>query len=249
MPSYREFASRPELGEVAACTWTRAVPRSAVGDELRILPDGCLDLVWSGSELLVAAPDRAARMHRVAQAGDYVGVRLRPGTAGALIGFPADALPAGTTPLEAIWRAGARPLAEQLAEARGDRDRRRLLEAALLGRLERTAQLDRLVMYAVDLVDRPRGRVGELPESVALGGRQLQRRFREQVGYGPKFLARVLRFRRFLVSAEGAAATQPATTLAALAWNAGYADQAHMTRECRELSGLTPRELVHWWTA
>jgi AraC-like DNA-binding protein len=69
--------------------------------------------------------------------------------------------------------------------------------------------------------------------------RQLQRRFLTAVGYGPKVLQRVLRLRRFLTAAgfglEG---------LAGAALGAGYADQAHLTRECRALTGLTPRQLV-----
>jgi len=247
MSSYREFPSRPELDEVVACTWTRAAP--APGDELRILPDGCVDLVWNGGELLVTAPDRTARMHRVERTGEYSGVRLRPGTAGAVIGWPADALPGGATALDAIWGAAARRLAEQLAEAPDGPGRRRLLEAALLRRLETIAQLDRLVIQAVGLVDRPRARVGELPASVSLGSRQLQRRFREQVGYGPKLLARVLRVQRFLERSERAAKARSAVPLASLAWELGYADQAHLTRDCRELSGLTPRALVDWWAA
>jgi len=249
MSSYREFTPHPELNDVVACTWTRAAPASAVADELRILPDGCVDLVWSGSELLVASPDRVTRSHRVRRAGEYIGLRLHPGTAGAVIGWAVDDLPAGTTPLEAIWCAAARPLAEQLGEARDAHERRRLLEATLLRRLESGASLDTVVIRAIRLIDRPRGRVGELPASLSLGSRQLQRRFREQVGYGPKFLARVLRFRRFLTSVEDAAAGRRDATLASLAWELGYADQAHLARECRELSGLTPHELAAWWTA
>lgn len=138
MSSYREFTPRPELNDVVACTWTRAAPASAVADELRILPDGCVDLVWSGSELLVASPD------------------------------PRHAQPPRT----------------------------------------------------------PRRRVhrSEIPR-------------------------RVLRFRRFLTSVEDAAAGRRDATLASLAWDLGYADQAHLARECRELSGLTPHELAAWWTA
>jgi len=67
------------------------------------------------------------------------------------------------------------------------------------------------------------------------------------VGYGPKFLARVLRFHRFLTSA--AEVPQSPAPLAALAWAASYADQAHMTHECRELAGLTPRELIDGWAS
>jgi len=63
------------------------------------------------------------------------------------------------------------------------------------------------------------------------------------VGYGPKTLHRVLRFRRFLAGLES---PRPAG-LSRLASAAGYADQAHLTREARELSGMTPRQLAGVW--
>jgi AraC-like DNA-binding protein len=51
----------------------------------------------------------------------------------------------------------------------------------------------------------------------------------------------VLRFRRYLAlsDAEGTDAD-----LAGLAWQAGYADQPHLTRECTRLTGLTPAALA-----
>jgi AraC-like DNA-binding protein len=60
------------------------------------------------------------------------------------------------------------------------------------------------------------------------------------VGYGPKTLHRVLRFRRFLARAD---ANGPEADLVRLALEAGYADQAHLTRECTRLTGLAPAAL------
>jgi transcriptional regulator GlxA family with amidase domain len=71
--------------------------------------------------------------------------------------------------------------------------------------------------------------------------RQLRRRFADAVGYAPKTLQRVLRFQRFLVLARAAGAS---ADLARLAFAAGYADQAHLTRECRRLAGLPPAALL-----
>ena len=80
--------------------------------------------------------------------------------------------------------------------------------------------------------------MAELGRRSGLSERQLRRRFVDAVGYGPKTLARVLRFQRFLaLAAHG-------RDLGASALDAGYADQAHLTRECRRLSGRTPAELV-----
>src|SRR6516165_826156 len=58
------------------------------------------------------------------------------------------------------------------------------------------------------------------------------------VGYGPRLLHRVLRFQRFLAECR-----TPTARLAELAFRAGYADQAHLSREARVLAGRTPAEL------
>ena len=66
-----------------------------------------------------------------------------------------------------------------------------------------------------------------------------------RVGYAPKTLQRVLRFQGFLALAEAertAGAADP--DLAQLAFAAGYADQAHLTRECTRLAGLPPAALL-----
>ena len=54
-------------------------------------------------------------------------------------------------------------------------------------------------------------------------------------------MTRVLRFRRFLSRIDEAGA---AADLAGLAAEAGYADQAHLTRESTRLAGLTPAALA-----
>jgi methylphosphotriester-DNA--protein-cysteine methyltransferase len=81
-----------------------------------------------------------------------------------------------------------------------------------------------------------------LPDACAdiLGERQLRRRFERAVGYGPATLVRIHRFQGFLALAE----RQPGAKLGRLAAEAGYADQAHLSRECRRLSGLSPAGLL-----
>jgi AraC-like DNA-binding protein len=54
-------------------------------------------------------------------------------------------------------------------------------------------------------------------------------------------LQRVLRFRGFVSRVD---ARPEVLDLAAIAAEAGYADQAHLTRECGRLSGLTPAALA-----
>ncbi|MEU4665925.1 helix-turn-helix domain-containing protein, partial [Micromonospora chalcea] len=76
-----------------------------------------------------------------------------------------------------------------------------------------------------------------------LGARALHRRSLTLFGYGPKTLARILRMRRALDLARAGA------PLAEVAARSGYADQAHLTREVRELAGLPPSRLLAPTTA
>jgi AraC-like DNA-binding protein len=119
---------------------------------------------------------------------------------------------------------------------------------------------DPAVTWAAALLGDPRARTEDVAAEVGLSLRQLRRRCHAAVGYGPKTLQRVLRFRRFLsridadlvnlqTSRRSPAPLQlqrgpGARDLAALAAHAGYADQAHLTRECRRLAGLTPAALA-----
>ena len=86
---------------------------------------------------------------------------------------------------------------------------------------------------------RTEGIVRALTGEVGWSERTLRRRCREAFGYGPKTLERILRFQGFLrLLSRGRA------PLSALALDAGYADQAHLTREVRRLSGQSPRALI-----
>jgi transcriptional regulator GlxA family with amidase domain len=114
--------------------------------------------------------------------------------------------------------------------------------SALVGltlRIVAAAPPDRAVQAAAVRLLGPGERVDELASSLGFSERQLRRRFLDAVGYGPKTLQRVLRLRRFLAQAVGSS-----DGLARAAIDAGYADQAHLSRECRALTGLTPVELV-----
>ena len=80
--------------------------------------------------------------------------------------------------------------------------------------------------------------VGAVAAEVGLGDRALHRRCRHLFGYGPKTLARILRMRRALALARAG------TPLAEVAAHAGYADQAHLTRDVRDLAGVPPGVLL-----
>lgn len=96
---------------------------------------------------------------------------------------------------------------------------------------------------AAALLRAPVARTGDVAAAVGLSERQLRRRCHAAAGYGPKTLQRVHRFQRFVRRLD-ATSDGAALDLAAIAADAGYADQAHLTRECAALAGLSPSALA-----
>jgi AraC-like DNA-binding protein len=240
---YRELAPAPEIAAHVATVWTRGPEPAA--REHRIVPDACADIVWiTGRRLVVAGPATGPVLSTIPQGGSAVGVRFRVGAAGSALGVAARELLDEHLPLDAVWGEVGRELAERLADARTAAGAVRLLTAAVARRLPPPGAIDPLVRAAALGAREPRRPVEDLPNEVGIGARQLRRRFHDAVGYGPKTLQRVLRFQRFLALARRPVPSGEAPDLARLAFEAGYADQAHLTRECTRLAGLPPAALL-----
>ncbi|HEY8980763.1 MAG TPA: helix-turn-helix transcriptional regulator [Streptomyces sp.] len=222
---YEERASRLS----GAVVWTSTPEVSAVGGA--VLPDGCMDLLWSEGRLLVAGPDTRAYVPG-GPGVFWAGVRFYPGTAPALLGVPACELRDQRVELADLWPAAeVRRLAARVSAAP---DVATELEDLAL---ERAVTPDPLLTRLVTGLDAGRS-VSGIADELGLGARQLHRRSLKAFGYGPKTLARILRMRRAL------ALLRKGVPAAETAARAGYADQAHLTREVRELTGETPGRLT-----
>jgi AraC-like DNA-binding protein len=227
---YRE---RPALLPGAAL-WTR----TSTGGEYRILPDGCMDLLFMNDDLVVSGPDTRAYTG-VADAGTrYAGIRFSPGAAPDFFGVPARELLNERVPLRELWSpARSRRLLDQVRSAP-------VPALALDQAVARLAEEppDRLITHVLRSIRAGmlRGGAGviSLASTVGLSERQLHRRCLNAFGYGPKMLDRVLRMNVALDHARTGAA------LADVAAVHGYADQAHLSRDVKALTGVPPRILL-----
>jgi AraC-like DNA-binding protein len=235
---YRGLAPPPELREHLLCGWTVG-PHS--GGTETVLPDGSIDLVWrEGHAPFLAGPDTGPVPSERPPGSTVVGVSFRPGAAPAMLGIPADELRDLRVPLAEVW-GGDAGLEQRLDDGEAPRARLRVIERELRRRLKDAERPDRLVVEAVARLRAPAPRrVCAIGEELGISERQLRRRFNAAVGYGPKTLARVLRFQRMLALARNGASRD----LGHLAVDAGYADQAHMTAECTRLAGAPPARLL-----
>jgi AraC-like DNA-binding protein len=165
-----------------------------------------------------------------------VGVRFRAGAGGTVLGIPLSEVlnqQVGVADIPAL-RGRTPPADVQPCCALA-------ALTSLIADLAQQRPADPAMTYAARLLGRPASRAEAVAGPIELSERQFRRRCQASVGYGPRTLQRVLRFRRF-VSAIDAGPLPDGLAGAAAA--AGYADQPHLTRECVRLSGLTPQALV-----
>lgn len=251
-----------ELAEAPAAPQLAGLVRGYLGfveraeTELRRLetPSSTAVLIINfGAPLTVAAPGRPTAVYResfLARLSERPAATSFSGTsAGVQVDFtpiglhlfcslPLHELPDPSVGLaEALGEEGRR-LEEALAEAPDWETRFDLLDAAI----ERRFALARAATPSVEWAWRTlaeRGgdvRIGELCARLGCSPRHLISGFREQIGVSPKTAARILRFER----AARLLRTSHHTGLAWVAGASGYHDQAHMTREFRDLADTTP---------
>jgi AraC-like DNA-binding protein len=213
---YREWAAPLSWRGVVACLWEQRV---ITDFDHRVVPDGCADvIVGFGGAFAVGLADGPV-MHRLAAGSGCRGLRLRPEAVTTFFGVPGAELRNLNVPLDEV--VGAR-------RARG------LVDVVLHGRPDdtMTTQPPEHVRRAFQLLRRMS--VDEAAVALGFSSRQFRRIVVEHSGLGPKTYQRVVRLRQFLAN-DG--------PLAQAATDAGYADQAHLTREVTCLCGLPPAAL------
>ncbi len=198
--------------------------RSAVqpGSATPILPDGCLDIIVSDGEVMVAGPDTRTEVAVAPTGGRSFALRFAAGTGPVVLGVPADELTDREVPLADLW-----PAAEVRAIAEAE-DPMAALEAAARRRWREPDP----AMVAVAAGARAGHPVATIAGTLGLSSRQLQRRCTTAFGYGPKMLIRVLRMQRALALARRG------VPYADVSVRSGYADQPHLAREVRSLAGV-----------
>jgi len=186
------------------------------------------------SRMLVGQMDHHVTV-RATGTVDVVGVRFHPSGAHPLFRFPMAELANELMPLEDLAA-----LHDRLGSESSTEERKQALDTVLTARFGNAAAPDRDFERAVSSVVRAEGRISvdALAAGMGVGTRQLERRFRERVGLGPKRFAKVLRFQS--VFRRAFLDERP---WAHLALDCGYYDQSHFIREFKSITGRSPSAL------
>lgn len=215
---YRDSPPPAHLRELVECAWVVDGPP----EQVRVLPDGCMDLIRMSGRIMVAGPDTTASTSDRGRE-TFVGLRFRPGVLPRLLGVPAAEL-----------RDDRVALSDLGIECDDDRSLIDLTTA--LAAREPAGETS---PWSMGVLRRITGRlafgasVADVARDVGWSNRTLQRHCTAVYGYGPATLRRILRFRRAVRMLDRGATTADAAA------TAGFSDQPHLHREVRKLAGTS----------
>ncbi len=226
---YAELPLPAALDGLVAAVWTASIPEGkAEWIEQEAVPDGCIELIrrhagrsfWRREQPALFATGLATvpATLRFGPGARFTAIKLWPWAWHALGGAPCPSFADG-------WIAIEDPVLASLIDN----------EAAIPKRLVDTfrgiepSPVSRAVLRSDTVAD--------IARRSGLSHRALQRHFAREIGMPPRSYLRLLRFRSALADVQATAASLADTAAAQ-----GYADQAHMARDFRDLAGLPPRE-------
>lgn len=257
--AYLEHSPAPRLREAIACYWTLCSSGTHTDERKpnRILPDGCIDIIFNFGEPLQRVTDTKTYTNRlpwyiagamtrpveVQSSGraDMIGIRFNPGYAKSFLLRPARELTDLSPALQDLWGNSGTELGTRLAETKTRKARLNILDQELLLRFQQAEKPGGHIKLAVSILLRTGGRtkIASIASRCGISVRHLGRQFEEAVGLSPKLFARIVRFQKVLAMAKKAPHPDWLTSV----FEAGYYDQSHLIKDFHEFSRSSPNYL------
>lgn len=263
--SYQVFAPASGLEPFVECFWDLVGPASATPAEPEIvLPDGKTELlVHFGDDFFKlernsrTGKDTYVRQARVLMSGQLterillrpsgrigvVSVRFKAAGAARFFDLPYEKIVDQVIEFSRYEKEASSTLAKRIEASSTPALRFQILQDFLIGRLRKhESKEDVFVRQACQYIVQSEGScsVQELVRLIGFSERQMERKFKQQVGITPKLLSRIMRFQKFIALAR----SSKKMNLADASVSCGYHDQSHFIRDFTKFSGVSPREYL-----
>jgi len=245
---YCEFQPSKALKPYVACYWTIDVEAFGRGVMHRILPDGCIDLIFDLKERSTPKGAFVTGLMPAFEAfeliGDFsmFGIRFFAEAARRLIVYPVAELSGHRVFLDELWGKAAGPIVEEVQTASSAAEIIDRVEVMLMKQLQRyNSSSDRLLESGMRYIYASQGRLSirSLAEKLGYSERNVRRIFRDELGAGPKQLIDIVRFQFLLQELQ----QRTSFRFADVAVKYGYYDQSHLIRGFKQYYGLSPNEV------
>ena len=222
---------------------------SAQTESEKILPDGCVDIIFSFSHssksdnLVPFLPNIIGTMTTYSEIKflghvSMLGIRFRPAGITAFTKAPVHTFTdqqVDMTQIDSLFNAD---FYAKLPEFELMADRIKHIDSYLIHKLRDIFIPDKQIIYAVDLIKATNGLLPltDVSDKSCLSLRSLERKFKYTIGISPKTFSKVIKFRRTLSFLR----KHKNTSLFTTAIECGYYDHSHLSKEFKALTGDTP---------
>lgn len=258
MSRFAQRTPSPPLDRFVELLWANERPALGHARE-RLLPTGSADVVIALADApirrftdeldgspasfrvgLVSGPTDRPVFRDTSAPASVVGIHFRPFGLEAFVRDPVVRLTGKAIALDDVFGADARDLRDRLAEIPSLDGRLVVLERTLLDRLAGRTTPDLVVAHAVTMIERAPAtvRMADLYRSSGYSNGAFIDRFARVVGLSPKRFARIARLQLAMRRLQHRFTA--GENVASIASASGYSNQAHLVREMRTLTGITP---------
>lgn len=256
---YETFSPSPGLSSLIKCFWTLIVEDSTPYPKQRIVPDGCMELAFNfgdpikrftNEDNFIIQPwacfvGQITEPFYIKPTGSVntFSVRFFPYGIANFFEKPMDHYANREISLDQLFGFDtAKDLENQIRKACDTMTRIRIIEEFFNAKLKKQITSDRILKNIIDTILHSKG--NELIDSIlgdeVLSRRQLERKFKIQIGLSPKKLGKIIRMQaalKMLINRESEKLTE-------IAYESNYYDQAHFIKDFKEFTGLSPKQLI-----
>ena len=257
--NYQTFKPHPDLESLISCYWTLEVPASNNSQKQRIVPDGCIEMAFILGDNIkrYTSGDKFILQPRAMILGQtlepfyieptgYVNtfaIRFYPYGFANFVTQPIKNLANKETPLELVFEEKiAKELEQKITQAKGIKQRIKIIERFLLERLKDKSTVENIVKTTVNALLSTNGSatIKTILKDDLSKRRQLERKFKKHIGVSPKQLGKVIR----LQTALKMLLNEETESLTHIAYESEYYDQAHFIKDFKEFTGTNPKDFL-----
>jgi AraC-like DNA-binding protein len=251
---YRTFIPDHRLTSFIKCFWSLEAPAEANAERQRIVPDGCMEMIFHYGDLYSQFFKDGST---ITQPRSFIfgqitsPLEIAPlGISGIVAArfFPDGFIPFNSmalykmenraVPLNELYGDEGIALESSVLAASDNEARIKLIENFLLQKLS-VINVGDLAKKSVEILLASKGHssIASLADQLQTNKRQLERRFSSVIGLSPKQLSKIIRLQAALKRME----QKQFTSLTELAYENGYFDQAHFIKDFKEFTGISPK--------
>ncbi|NMH87085.1 AraC family transcriptional regulator [Flavivirga algicola] len=247
--NYKEYIPSKNLNSIVDIIWIATNNGKEI--ESKILPDGCVDIIFdldkqmhlnSGNEIRISGMMTKFKKVTSRKNSETLGIRFKPGQFNAISNIPLSEIKNIAINASNLFPKLNNSFWDELIEKKNQWEKVQLINRFLIAEINwsglTVSKLEHSVCESIHLNYRELD-LNKVAKNHCISLRQLERRFKTTIGVTMKEYHSIIRFNKV----KDYITENPNMSLLNIAFDNGYFDHSHLSKEIKKMSGLNPSEL------